>query len=632
MLDPNEQLGKMLEAMPRFKRSKSADIRFRFRLFKKQLQSIGFALAIKRFASITVTAVFLFAVGGSAYAQQSHVTRGDFLYSFKQLTEKAELALANTPQKKVEKHLKFAKRRQEELEVLLGGRPLAYWIPTAYAEDDGEDVRLQQAIEDTANDMVGETEAAMEASSEIEVAEEIDETLGRIEAVHEEQSKWLSQQNARSERLKTSLESVRVVTQENWAAVTEVRSQVQEALNEDVNRPDVLRVKIAFEKQEEEKRPTERSRNDRLDVLEKQVAQGLRFTQERLNAFRTEMEVAGVEPEVASELTAKMTRKMEEAKQALEEGMIGKASGLSRATESMLTAAPKRIETSEHPAKIEDLKEVKEEVVEIMGRKNSLEDEPAKLPVLQGESDESARRPVTQKEPQKIRVEPQEKNTSPAQREERIEEDKKALERALYERENAEKAREKIMEQEAVKERDITPEDSGIRSEANEDISDLSRDRTPKPVIRITPSVLQEDSGRRDTAEQERPEIVLPPTVNRPQRETAPREEAQPQVPDLQGSPVNERSTRPTSEKEERGVLVPEATPEKGRPAETPQETRPTAVPKRQIERIAPPESVEKTDSEQEDEEEKEKEMISLSGRQIPSVPSRRTVPVKTRQ
>ncbi|MCX6796786.1 MAG: DUF5667 domain-containing protein [Candidatus Falkowbacteria bacterium] len=115
---------KKLKQLPLAKLSKRVDIFLRFKFWQLSWQhsfsKLSGALVIKKSIPVAIIISLLAMVIGLPYYAyaSSQVVRGDILYPVKQVIERVELNLAQTPEKKVEVYNKLAERRLSEIETL----------------------------------------------------------------------------------------------------------------------------------------------------------------------------------------------------------------------------------------------------------------------------------------------------------------------------------------------------------------------------------------------------------------------------------------------------------------------------------------------------------------------------------
>jgi len=119
-----DKIFKQLNALPKFKLRRRAELKLRFRLIKiiwqKKYRLSGDFIVVKHFApaaAVFVALCLVIIIPTYSYAS-SGVTYGHVLYPIKQTIEKVELALASEPEAKVAKIEKFATRRLAEAEAL----------------------------------------------------------------------------------------------------------------------------------------------------------------------------------------------------------------------------------------------------------------------------------------------------------------------------------------------------------------------------------------------------------------------------------------------------------------------------------------------------------------------------------
>ncbi len=298
-LHSDEQLEKLLKALPRFERNYTAD-----KAFRKTLRgSVSWVqwFGVFRVALSGGLAMAFIVTSSSVWAAyQPNVTRGHILYPVKKTAENVELVLSFSPQQKMETHLRFSNRRLREAQELITLR------------DESAASILTEA---TLNEMRTEVLLASQiAQSGIFSTQEARPALQQLESSVENHVTTLTRmgtQNARAIRevLKNSQER----EDEHLSTIVEANEEVKDAVKE-------KRQKVHF---------------TLLPQITPEVEGAVRneYRGEAAHAVTTTRIIFN---ELAPEQQATLEFRMGRAEEALREGQMGRAQGLSRALQKKM--------------------------------------------------------------------------------------------------------------------------------------------------------------------------------------------------------------------------------------------------------------------------------------------------------
>lgn len=334
----DEQIEKILRSAPKFKRHVEADSAFYAALNKlveeeddpeaeKLTRAIfGFSW-LKRIKTSFAGAMIVLAifVGTLVMAYQPGVTRGDFLYPVKQVMEKVELVTALSPMSEMTTHLKFADRRLAEAQDIIdgGSGSLSGFVGTAKAAsrtDPQLSPEKEQDLTLTLSDM----------SNEIGLAESI---VGEKISEPETAQAALKEIQARAENHLAELErfeqkvpqNTRVVvikfknrTNCHIARTVEANEEVNQAFAMQAPRVNLVMLRLNVINAANSGTTT----TDSATVAQRQLQDAMQI----LNSLQR----------VPVQHRDALENKIEMAKQALEEGKVGRAEGLSRAMQNQM--------------------------------------------------------------------------------------------------------------------------------------------------------------------------------------------------------------------------------------------------------------------------------------------------------
>lgn len=294
-LHTDEQLEQLLKALPRFDRNKAADkaMHKSLRGSVSWVQWFGvFRVAI----SGGLAAVFLMTSTTIFAAYQPNVTRGHILYPVKKTVESVELVLSFSPQQKMATHLRFSNRRLKEAQELITLR------------DESTASILTEA---TLNEMRTEVLLASQiAQNGIPSLQDVRPALEQLETSVESHVTTLtlmSKQNAKV--LHAVLKNSQEMEDEHLSTIVEANEEVKDAVIE-------KRKKVHF---------------TLIPVKTSEVRNEYRG--EAAHAVTTTRIIFN---ELAPEQQAPLEIKMGRAEEALREGQMGKAQGLSRALQKKM--------------------------------------------------------------------------------------------------------------------------------------------------------------------------------------------------------------------------------------------------------------------------------------------------------
>lgn len=319
----NEQeLEKLLKTLPKFERSAQAEAKFFKKLESAILQrkiaqetengeqktAIGW-LRWPKLALAGSFAAFILLVGGTFAAYQPTVTRGTFLYPWKQAGERVELAVAFTSLQKVDAHVRFSDRRLEEAENIIAKNPSLAWLAPKVSAHEGElhlDTEEAVYLAETLADMRQEISLASEIV-EVKISQpaEAEKALAKIEVAAQRHVEVLAKMEEKGEvTVKEIVKRIAEEEDEHLAVVVEAREAVKAA---GIRKEP--RVMIQLKKQVKELKL-----EDRKEQAQQELKEAFEFFEK-----------------LPEEKKKDLQEKMERAREALEEGKLGRTKGLSRA-------------------------------------------------------------------------------------------------------------------------------------------------------------------------------------------------------------------------------------------------------------------------------------------------------------
>lgn len=343
---PEQDLEKLLQALPQYQMSKKKELVFYAKLMKlardkKRLEQkdareerIGLPFWNLRrtfaFATFGIFALFIATVG---FSLSPKVTRGHFLYQIKQTEERAELAFARDPLSRVSAHMRFAGRRLSELEALFKGNPeLLRLISVAKAHEKSE--IIDPRINETLDDYYRETSAATKEIPKIQEPEKAVQALEKVEIAQEKHVKKL-------EILLPKASAVgRMIVAEVLVTVEEHRTEIIEKKIEVIRKREEgeKKVEVSVKSVEEiaaEVRKEPEAALARFEKREEQAKEEFEHAKTSLEKLKQKFVKTEEKAEEATKFEAFVDQRLKEAEKALSEGNFGKVSGLSRASTNM---------------------------------------------------------------------------------------------------------------------------------------------------------------------------------------------------------------------------------------------------------------------------------------------------------
>lgn len=391
-----EELKKLLGTLPKFTRSPEADEAFFKQLrnwSEPQRQWFSTLLGKNWIAwpklafTLGFSVLLLFSITTLA-AYQPYVTRGHFLYPWKQTAERVELAFAFSPLQKVETHVRFSKRRLAEAQHIVkqAGGSLSTWLIQKVYASPGN-IRLPQRearlFAETLADMQAETAAAARIVSQASLRpKEAQRAIAVLEQVTEKQVETLTVlQEEVAEEIYDLVKNIAEETHQALAIVIEAKEELGET---PVSRGETLAIKLIEEKDKEDNEENEDDDdNHRRESIKKPFEE---TAEKELDMAR---EILQVLPEAEKNT---LEKKLDLAQQALEAGNFGKTAGLSRAVQTQAEILLQEkieppIENNQNDQQEEDKSkknEIEVEPLEIQKLQPSLQLENIPLPALPG--------------------------------------------------------------------------------------------------------------------------------------------------------------------------------------------------------------------------------------------------------
>lgn len=313
---------KLLSSLPRVERDPQHEALFfeklnrlaqKKELPEKNRHTWRHTFRFPQFVAVITAALLIIFTGSFAWAYQSSVTRGTFLYPLKQMGERVELAFARSPFQKVETHLKFGDRRFEEAGHIVERHPtlLAGALPVAKAHEDEIhlDTEEKLALAETLRDMRGEvTAASVIIEQSMTKPVEVEKALGRIELATDRHVEGLKKLEKKTK--KEVKQIIRLVADEedaHLATVVEAQEEVKEAM---AAKREAITVR--FQKREEKE-------TDRKKEAEQEVKATLELFAKLSKSEKKKFEL-----------------KIEMVQEALKQEKFGRALGLSRALQNRM--------------------------------------------------------------------------------------------------------------------------------------------------------------------------------------------------------------------------------------------------------------------------------------------------------
>lgn len=323
----NEQeLEKLLKTLPKFERSAKAEAKFFKKLDamaqEKKVAPFGLEektvwFAWPKLALAGSFAAFILIVGGTFAAYQPTVTRGTFLYPWKQAGERVELAVAFTSLQKVDAHVRFSDRRLSEAENIIAKNPSLAWLAPKVSAHEGElhlDTEEAVYLAETLADMRQEISLASEIV-EVKISQpaEVEKALAKIEVAAERHVEVLTKMEEKGEiTVKEIVKRIAEEEDEHLAVVVEAREVVKAA---EVRKEARVMIQLKKRTEKEEKHEIKESKlEDRKEQAQQELKEAFEFFEK-----------------LPEEKKKDLQEKMERAREALEEGKLGRTKGLSRA-------------------------------------------------------------------------------------------------------------------------------------------------------------------------------------------------------------------------------------------------------------------------------------------------------------
>lgn len=330
-MDNFDQIEDMLRSAPKFRRSEEADKAFYKALHEladaenaEAEQNVAGISWFKRlnFGFVGSLIVFIAIIGTAVMAYQPTVTRGDFLYLVKQTLEEVELAVAFSPMSKMSTHLQFADRRLEEAKNILNESPaLAWLVEAAKADDSTDEIKFDSEKEKnftlTLSDMSNEIGLAENIVGEkIFEPETAQVALQEIQTRAEKHLAELEKFEQKvPQKIKVIVINFKNGTNSHIARTVEANEEVNQAFA--VKAPRVNLVMLKFNMI---------NMNNGTITIPDPAALAQKQLQDAVQIFNS----------LPMQRRDAFQNKIEMAKEALQEGKVGRAEGLSRAMQNQM--------------------------------------------------------------------------------------------------------------------------------------------------------------------------------------------------------------------------------------------------------------------------------------------------------
>lgn len=327
-------LEQKLNRLPKGKLSKKADLLIRMRLLRASFSATApkpsFLPILKPIVAMTLIIILVMSAGTSAYAYGSDkVTRGHLLYGLKRAIEREEMKLSRTPMEAVKLHSKFTKRRLAEAAVLsraletsvAGEAPAG--TTTGTAVKDSAEEHLARTIVD-ADESAGRASRMSARISEPAAAKAALEMVAETRMDQEEALQRL----AGTIGLSASDETVDDIVLELDAIKKEKRRLFQ-AIG------DLNRGKKETEDTDVIGTTTPGQDETAATSTPESTSESLKNIESRIEAIKQELTKQQVPPKKIENFSRRLEKKLNKAKEAIDQGKWNQAEGLLRASEAL---------------------------------------------------------------------------------------------------------------------------------------------------------------------------------------------------------------------------------------------------------------------------------------------------------
>jgi len=346
------ELEKKLKKLPKASLSRSANFKFyskffiltKGRQFKYFYSSLTFKPMTKKFL-IPLTVIILLLIGTTSYAYFSpKVTYGEALYPLKKTIEGIKAAQAKTPLARVIVYTNLAARRLEEAKILAKEQdkvpaPLSLIRAVKAAEVTTTPPSNPLAI--TVNEVIANTNQAIEASQEITNPTLTNQALNIIDQAQISQTRGLEEIAGKVGLLvePTIVEAIAQALNQT----TNNNEKVKQALNDvkiAIEKGDKeIKIKIEIAKEEKKLKKVEKEKTEDFEEVKIELTEKLGEIKDKITTIKEKFALAGISTKETQELITRLEEKTNQVEEAINAGNLSQAHGLILALDALTNNA-----------------------------------------------------------------------------------------------------------------------------------------------------------------------------------------------------------------------------------------------------------------------------------------------------